>query len=1136
MQSEVTTRKYCAFISYRHKELDKYVAKKLHTMIERYTIPGELRESWGGKKLGKVFRDEEELPVSSNLTDSICTALDNTDYLIVVCTPDTPESIWVEREIKYFLEHHDRSHVIAVLVDGTPDTSFPKLITTIYDEDGNVTGMVEPLAANLTGVDNKFKRSRMHKEAVRLYAAIMGVPFDSLWQREKRHNLHCIIALVSVAAVVALGYCISIYMKNVKIEEQNEQITNQYEEILAQNKTIEDQNKEISDQNREISEQNKEITAQYEDIKQKNKELRIKEAEALLGEGELLYEKGDLNAALECAVKSISTEEGREAFADDAEYLLTRALGSLHYSSAFRTVSVIEHDENIEGLLLSDDESRIYVLDGRGFVRCYDSESLNLIWKGSSKCAHDYFTADKQRLKELSEYGLLLCLSGEEVTALSIEDGSEVWSQNLGSIMYTDFHVFTKDNKTLAVIVGSDITDSSSEDRLMLLNTADGKVTKEIPLGNVFGGNQLLASGENCGVFSDDGKKLAAMVYYNKGLLSSDTSCIFVADLEKDEVKIIREVYDEDAMKSRVYPFVIGMEYGDDGLLTVVHYDSSIKCIMVEEFDGEGNNTLGYQIDYVLPARESYKAYKSTFERYNDRIAFSCEAVIAEYSLSEKDFTRLNMDSGARVLNLTYVNHDMGMYAYITDDGSQSIYYGAHGVTKAFLSDKNLITHMAISDDYMLNRNDIVGVQVKDSALLVEVTAANPHAVYVLRPDIDKAYAEVDWFDKKEDTEKSRYRLEYITDGMLAIWHTLETNLVKLKIVDTSDDSVKASYDIDTSDGDGVLRAASMANGAKMWSDGKHFTFGFGTTFIGTYDLETGKGYDAFPNETLLTSAYALLDSGEMLYVAICNAENFNVLEPEYVIKWRIGEGDIQTAAIPEGFMPLTKNGMVKYTKLSAGSNGLIVAALSNDESTFSSYLWINTADGNTGVAEDRGPGLPEERLIVVCEKEKAFLIFGTDGVIRMVSGTNGELIKEIQIAYGISDIANISFLNNDANLAVWTKSRILYIFDTKTGEVVFEGGFANESSASSVTLNLSIYEDPARNRAFFVTSRGAVIILNTKTWKKQADFYGFSAYCPDSGELYRLKNAYMPFREEENGIIKIKVNTLDEYLQSLDR
>ena len=88
----------------------------------------------------------------------------------------------------------------------------------------------------------------------------------------------------------------------------------------------------------------------------------------------------------------------------------------------------------------------------------------------------------------------------------------------------------------------------------------------------------------------------------------------------------------------------------------------------------------------------------------------------------------------------------------------------------------------------------------------------------------------------------------------------------------------------------------------------------------------------------------------------------------------------------------------------------------------------------------------------------------------------------------------------------------------------------------SDVSMADALADYYTRNRAFFVTSRGAVIILNTKTWKKQADFYGFSAYCPDSGELYRLKNAYMPFREEENGIIKIKVNTLDEYLQSLDR
>ena len=72
--AEKHVREYVAFISYRHTELDKKVAKKIHTMVERYVIPKELRKN-GVKKLGKVFRDEEELPVSSNLTESIETAL-----------------------------------------------------------------------------------------------------------------------------------------------------------------------------------------------------------------------------------------------------------------------------------------------------------------------------------------------------------------------------------------------------------------------------------------------------------------------------------------------------------------------------------------------------------------------------------------------------------------------------------------------------------------------------------------------------------------------------------------------------------------------------------------------------------------------------------------------------------------------------------------------------------------------------------------------------------------------------------------------------------------------------------------------------------------------------------------------------
>ena len=53
MEEKKAVREYVAFISYRHTELDKKVAKKVHYMVEHYIIPKELRKN-GAKKLGKV--------------------------------------------------------------------------------------------------------------------------------------------------------------------------------------------------------------------------------------------------------------------------------------------------------------------------------------------------------------------------------------------------------------------------------------------------------------------------------------------------------------------------------------------------------------------------------------------------------------------------------------------------------------------------------------------------------------------------------------------------------------------------------------------------------------------------------------------------------------------------------------------------------------------------------------------------------------------------------------------------------------------------------------------------------------------------------------------------------------------------
>ena len=63
--------RYNAFISYRHSELDMFVAKKVHKGLETFKVPHAVAKKTGKKKINRVFRDQEELPSGSDLGDNI---------------------------------------------------------------------------------------------------------------------------------------------------------------------------------------------------------------------------------------------------------------------------------------------------------------------------------------------------------------------------------------------------------------------------------------------------------------------------------------------------------------------------------------------------------------------------------------------------------------------------------------------------------------------------------------------------------------------------------------------------------------------------------------------------------------------------------------------------------------------------------------------------------------------------------------------------------------------------------------------------------------------------------------------------------------------------------------------------------
>jgi hypothetical protein len=69
--------------------------------------------------------DEDGIPTSSDFSNQIKTALVQSDYLIVICSPDTPGSRWVRREIETFQELGKGDQIIPLLIAGEPEDSFP---------------------------------------------------------------------------------------------------------------------------------------------------------------------------------------------------------------------------------------------------------------------------------------------------------------------------------------------------------------------------------------------------------------------------------------------------------------------------------------------------------------------------------------------------------------------------------------------------------------------------------------------------------------------------------------------------------------------------------------------------------------------------------------------------------------------------------------------------------------------------------------------------------------------------------------------------------------------------------------------------------------------------------------------------
>ncbi len=202
--------KYFAFISYNSKDTEW--GKKIQRKLEHYRMPATLCSERGWKRtpIRPVFFAPTDIQ-PGGLSEELQERLKASRNLIVICSPNSAKSDWVGKEIEFFhqLGRTDKIHFF--IVDGSPHSGNPD--TECFNPVIDKLGLPEILGANIHEQVYRWPWLNKERAYVQLVSKLLGVEFDSIWQRHKRQLIRKAIAWV-VAVTAVLGALIWVWVTN----------------------------------------------------------------------------------------------------------------------------------------------------------------------------------------------------------------------------------------------------------------------------------------------------------------------------------------------------------------------------------------------------------------------------------------------------------------------------------------------------------------------------------------------------------------------------------------------------------------------------------------------------------------------------------------------------------------------------------------------------------------------------------------------------------------------------------------------------------------------------------------------------------------------------------------------------------
>lgn len=107
----MTDLRYRAFVSYSHAS-DAQLAASLQSSLSRFAKP------WYRLRTMRVFLDKTSLSANPALWPTIEQALGQSEYFLLLASPTSANSVWVQQEVRWWLQNKTAEKLVVCLTDG----------------------------------------------------------------------------------------------------------------------------------------------------------------------------------------------------------------------------------------------------------------------------------------------------------------------------------------------------------------------------------------------------------------------------------------------------------------------------------------------------------------------------------------------------------------------------------------------------------------------------------------------------------------------------------------------------------------------------------------------------------------------------------------------------------------------------------------------------------------------------------------------------------------------------------------------------------------------------------------------------------------------------------------------------------